>query len=219
LDGLYAHFVGLVRADVAALGALDTEDAGGTVPAWEGAGARLLGVLSVARGWLTAEQLRAMAGIRVWPEDVIAVLARFRPFLDSAGDGMQLFHSSVGEYLTSPQALAEHPDLAVNAQRWHRSVARSYRGNAKSWRAVRWPAVDDYGLVHLAEHIVGDTGAEKTALLSLANPEFRAGLARRFGSDVLFKGVVELASHQLRDCADLKTARPQVGQELFQLRI
>ena len=189
LDQLYALFIQHIHDDVARLPDLDVEPKSGAigspVPAWEGVGSRLAGVLSVARGWLTAAQLRTLGGIRAWPDDVSAVLGHFLPFLDVADGGYEWFHASVAEYLTSAQAAAEYPRLAVYPPRWHDSIVRAYLGQSTSWAAVQWPEVDDYGINNIPGHLLalGDTDESRGQLFELLSPAWRRERRRRAGTD------------------------------------
>jgi hypothetical protein len=187
LDDLYAVFIQSIHDEVADLPSLEVAEPDGSaearLPAWKEVGARLLGVLSVARGPLTPEQLRRLGGIRVWPDDVASVLGYFLPFLDSSGDAFQWFHASIGEYLISAKAVADHPFLAVHAPRWHASITSAYRGGAASWASVQWSEVDDYGLNHLADHLLasGKRGG-RGQLFELLSPGWMRERRRRAGS-------------------------------------
>ncbi len=198
LDELYAVFIQLIHDDVAALPRMEVaepaESGEDRVPAWREVGARLLGMLSVARGPLTAEQLRRLGGIRVWPDDVASVLACFLPFLDSLGGAYQWFHASVGEYLTSAQAGADHALLAVHAPRWHASITRTYLDGAASWASVQWPGTDDYGLNHLAGHLLAASSSDgRRQLFELLSPGWMRERRKRAGTYGPFLGDAALA--------------------------
>ena len=199
LDQLYALFIQHVHDDVARLPDLDVEPGSGAtgspVPAWEGVGCRLAGVLSVARDWLTTVQLRTLGGIRAWPDDVSAVLGHFLPFLDVADGGYQWFHASVAEYLTSAQAAAEYPRLAVHAPRWHDSIVRAYLGQSTSWAGVQWPGVDDYGINNIPAHLfaLGDADESRGQLFELLSPAWRRERRRRAGTDAPVLADISLA--------------------------
>jgi hypothetical protein len=169
-------------------------------PAWEGAGQRILGVLAVARAPLTLEQLMRLGAIRVWPSAAGSVLQRLAPFLDEVGQAWRFFHPSLAEFLTR-NAAREAPDLGVDGTEWHRRVVRAYR-NAASWAEVDWASVDDYGLLHLAEHLVelGDPG--RNEVTALVNPGLRTAARKRFLTDLPFKRIVDTALAEASGHAD-----------------
>ncbi|KUN53001.1 hypothetical protein AQJ46_50570 [Streptomyces canus] len=158
LSGLYAFFVTTARADLERLGMLDISDpvtpTDLATPAWEGVAQPLLGVLTVAREPMTPEQLRKLAGIRVWPRAVRSVLARIRWLLTVRDGRYASYHPSVAQFLTDPQTQRDLPDQGVAEQEWHERIVSHYRAAAPSWADVDWPAVDRYGLAHLAHHLV-----------------------------------------------------------------
>ncbi len=204
LGALYAVFLRNAREEINQLGALDIAQPTGpddeVTPAWEGAGQRMLGVLAVARAPLTLEQLMHLGAIRVWPSAAGNVLQRLTPFLDEVGLAWRFFHPSVAEFLTR-DAAKEAPDLGVDGAEWHRRVVRAYR-NAASWAEVDWGSVDDYGLLHLAEHLVelGDAGRDE--ITALVNPGLRTAARTRFLTDLPFKRIVDTALAEASEQAD-----------------
>jgi hypothetical protein len=214
LHGLYAFFVETARTDLERLGMLDISDpltpTDLVTPAWEGAAQPLLGVLTVAREPLTPEQLRTLAGIRVWPRALHSVLGRIR-WLLSARDGRYAFyHPSVAQFLTDPQVAREHPDWGVAEQEWHERIVRHYRAGAPSWADVDWPAVDRYGLAHLAHHLVQCRPAIAAEVPDLVCPGLRLAGRAAFGSDRYFTRVVETAADHLLDAAPAPSDTPAV---------
>lgn len=212
LNGLYAFFVETARADLERLGALDISDpltpTDLVTPAWEGAAQPLLGVLTVAREPLTPEQLRTLTGIRVWPRAVRTVLSRIR-WLLSVRDGRYAFyHSSVAQFLTDPQVNREHPAWGFAEQEWHERIVRHYRAGASSWADVDWPAVDRYGLAHLAHHLVHCRPALAAEVPELVCPGLRLAGRAAFGSDRHFTRVVETAAEHLLDSAPTAADTP-----------
>ncbi|MET9679948.1 hypothetical protein [Streptomyces coeruleorubidus] len=214
LHGLYAFFVETARTDLERLGMLDISDpltpTDLVTPAWEGAAQPLLGVLTVAREPLTPEQLRTLAGIRVWPRAVRSVLGRIR-WLLSVRDGRYAFyHPSVTQFLTDPQVVREHPGWGVAEQEWHERIVRHYRAGAPSWADVDWPAVDRYGLAHLAHHLVQCRPAIAAEAPDLVCPGLRLAGRAAFGSDRHFTRVVETAADHLLDGAPTPSDTPTV---------
>jgi hypothetical protein len=191
LGGLYAFFLRTVRRDVELLGQLEVEDGDERVPAWEGVGQRLLAVLTVARAPVSLEQAIALGSVRVWRSAAASVFERFVPFLDELEPGWRLFHASLAEFLTSDAARA-YPDIAVDADEWNRRIVRRYRAAAESWADVEWLEVDDYGLLHLAEHLAETEGGE-AHVGELVTPGLRTAMRRRFLTDLPFRRIVETA--------------------------
>lgn len=124
LDSLYAAFLRRIRRQVERLGQLEIAEPEGTgdefVPAREGAGRRLVGILAVARAPLSLEQLRMLGGLRVWPRAAEQVLSHFVPYLDEVPAGFEFFHPSLREFLTSN--VRDASDVTVSATEWHRRI-------------------------------------------------------------------------------------------------
>ena len=196
LGALYAVFLRNARAEIEGLGSLDVERPRGpddeVTSAWEGAGQRVVAVLAVAQAPLTVEQVMRLGSIRVWRSGADSVVQRLRPLLDEVQTAWQFFHPSVAEFLTG-EAEREAPDLYVQGAEWHRRVVRAYRGGAADWAAVDWAEVDDYGLLHVADHLgeLDPEGQEQT--IALVNTGLRAAARRRFLTDLPFKQLVETA--------------------------
>jgi len=196
LAALYSVFLRSTREEVTKLGSLEIEQPSApgdeVTPAWEGAGQRMLGVLAVARAPLTLDQLMRLGGIRVWRSAASSVLQRLVPFLDERNGGWQLFHPSLAEFLAM-KAATDTPDLGIEGTEWHRRVIRAYRDRAASWADVDWDAVDEYGLLHLAEHLaeLGEEGRREMA--GLVNAGLRTACLSRYLTDLPFKRIVEMA--------------------------
>ena len=175
LDALYGHFLALLRRDIDQLGALEADPATGAgwMPAWEGAGQRLLGVLTVARASLTLDQLMTFGTVPVRRRDAANVLERLVPFLDADGRTWRLFHSSLAEFLAT--------DVGGQAE-WHRRIVGHYRGSAVSWGEVDWAEVDDYGLLHLAEHLLAVDDLDGLSALA-TDPARHDQMLHRMGGD------------------------------------
>ncbi|KQW03323.1 ATP-binding protein [Streptomyces sp. Root369] len=212
LSGLYAFFVTTARADLERLGMLDISDpvtpTDLATPAWEGVAQPLLGVLTVAREPMTAEQLSKLAGIRVWPRAVRSVLARIRWLLTVRDGRYAFYHPSVAQFLTDPQTQRDLPDQGVAEQEWHERIVRHYRAAAPSWADVDWPAVDRYGLAHLAHHLVRCRPATADEVHELVCPGLRLAVRAAFGSDRYFTRVVETAADHLLDGTPRASSTP-----------
>lgn len=214
LAGLYAFFVETARADVSRLGMLEirepTTAADTLTPAWEGVGQPILGVLTVARDWLTVEELGALGGIRVWPRAVRTILDRLRWLLDVRDGRVAFFHSSIGEFLTSEQARRDHPAWAVDEGEWHERIVRHYRGGASTWATVDWNMVNRYGLIHLAEHVIHSRAAIADEVADLVCPGLRRAIRTRLGSDRHFVPVVEVAAARMINRLPVAAVLPTV---------
>jgi hypothetical protein len=201
LGGLYAFFVAIAHSELVGLGMLDIRvpvgDADRWVPAWEGVGQRVLGVLTVAREPLTVEELMAFGGIRVWPREVDNVLARLRWLLEWRNDGQVAFyHSSFGEFLADERTAREHRDYAVDTLEWHERIVRHYRGTAATWAGIDWSSVDRYGLVHIADHAVRCHAAIADEAVELVCGGLRRAIRARLGSDRHFLRLLDLVTER-----------------------
>lgn len=193
LGALYTTFLRNARADIERLGSLDVQEPRGpddeVAPAWEGAGRRVVGVLAVARGALSVDQLMRLGAVRVWRSSADGVMQRLRTLLDEEAGAWQFFHRSVAEFLTG-EAEREAPDLFVDGSEWHRRVVRSYQGRA-AWAEVDWASVDDYGLLHTADHLaeLGIDGQRQ--VIELVTPGLRSAARARFRTDLPFQRLVD----------------------------
>jgi hypothetical protein len=194
LPQLYVTFARRMRRQIEAIGqleiALPRSPSDEFVPAWEGVGQRLLGVLSVAFAPLTLKQLVALGGIRVWESAASNVLQTLVPFLDESGAGWKLFHTSLGEFLKSANQQGA-ADVAIDAREWHTKIIRYYRG-AAGWAELNWRLVDSYGLLHVAAHLA-DASDDPLAICELVTPSLRATSKERFLSELPFRRIVETA--------------------------
>jgi hypothetical protein len=209
LHSLYAYFMRLLRKEVEEVGSLEIEqgDAAGDsfTPAWEGVGQRFLGTLAVARAPLSLEQLIAFGAVRVWPRDARNVLERFAPFLNRSQAGWRLFHASLADFLTA-EAESDYEDVVIDASEWHQRVVRHYRAAAESWWEVDWHGVDDYGILHLPEHLLELDEGSGEQLRELVNPGLRAAARDRFLTDLPFRRIVDAALAEPAGSADLGAA-------------
>lgn len=216
LFDLYADFARRMRRQIEAMGQLEIAEPRGPEdelsPAWEGVGARMLAVLSVAFGPLTPNQLVALGGIRAFESSVRSVLRVLQPFLEKVEGGWSLFHPSLAEFLTC-DAQNKAPDVAVNAKEWHRRIIRHYRGYG-SWDEVDWQQVDTYGLMHVAAHIAASDD-DPAAGIVLVTAGLRAASQARFGNDLAFVRMLNTLRDRLR--SDGTTAQALVDGLFMQI--
>ena len=195
LGALYTVFLRSARAEIEQLGSLDIEDPRGpddnVAPAWEGAGQRVVAVLAVARAPLDVDQVIRLGAIRVWRSATDNVMQRLRPLLDEVDRSWRFFHPSVAEFLTD-EAERDAPDLFVSRNEWNQRVVRAYK-SAAAWADVDWPAVDDYGLLHLATHLAELDADGRRQIVELVNPGLRDAARQRFLTDLPFQRLVETA--------------------------
>ncbi|PZS38843.1 MAG: hypothetical protein DLM62_11535 [Pseudonocardiales bacterium] len=211
LEPLYALLVETARAEVARLGMLDIRDDDAVTAAWEGVALPVLGVLTVARDRVGVEQLTALAGLRVWPSAVRRVVSTLRWMLDERDGAVRLFHAAIGEFLGSEQARHEHPGWAVDPEEWHARIVRHYRGRFSiDWADVDWAVVDDYGLIHLADHAICAGTGVADRIVELPGPGARHAMRARFGSDLPFLAMVDRIAEHLRTSAPGASSVPAV---------
>ena len=204
---MYAAFARRLRRQIEALGYLEIESPRGpgdeTAPAWESVGQRLLGVLSVAFAPLSLKQLITLGDIRVWESSAANVLQTLAPFLDESASGWQLFHPSVGEFLTTADRQGA-ADVAIDAREWHTRIVRHYRGSG-SWAEVVWQKVDSYGLLHVAGHVAAISD-DPAAVVELVTPSLRTASKERFLSELPFRRTVETARESIKSAKDVGLA-------------
>jgi WD40 repeat protein len=188
LDSLYGAFLRRIRRQVERLGQLEIAEPKGVgdefVPAWEGVGRRLVGILAVARAPLSLEQLRLLGGIRVWPSAAEQVLSHFVPYLDEAPAGFEFFHPSLREFLTSD--VRDASDVTVSATEWHRRIVRAYRKEFSHG----WDDCDGYGVAFLLHHAIESGRSDETdqliedlGFLTVAEPDSVMRASSRVRSD------------------------------------
>lgn len=198
LVGLYAFFMDNIRTDITRLGLLEVSDPTSAedsrTPAWEGVGQPVLGILTVAGGTLSLDQIIRLGNIRVWPRAVTSILSRIRWLLDVRDDRMRFFHLSIGEFLASNLAQREHPEWAVAEDEWHERIVRTYRGDAGTWAEVKWDNVDRYGLVHLADHLTHCRPGVAATIVDLPSRGLRTTSRQSFGTDRHFVRLLDIAT-------------------------
>jgi len=214
--GIYGVFVELAKFQIDQLGLLDVEDPSSqedeSVPAWEGAGRKLLGVLAIAREPLAEEQLMKMSGTKVWLGDVLAVLARLRWLLDRRGEMVTLFHSSVGEFLTGPLAREKHTDCWLDPVEWNERIARYYNpqvarphpDSAATWAEVEWAKVDRYGLAYLSDHVLRAKPRTSDQAVGLICGAFLQAVRGEFGVARPFLDAVDQIAHHIIQTKSVK---------------
>ena len=193
LQPLYAGFVARLRRQVDHLGQLEVAKPSSPddelVPAWGGVAQRLLGVLAVARAPVTLPQMMGMGAIRVFQSAANEVLRCFLPLLEEADGTFSFFHGSFRDYLTG-SVPSGNADPLIDAGEWNRRILNFYR-RGKAWSEVDWHATDDYGLVHVVEHLAASQGDEPISTLLCRS--LRQAALERFLSDLPFRRVVEVA--------------------------
>lgn len=219
LASLYSILLRGTRSEIRALGSLDVQQPTGpddtVTPAWEGAGQRMVAVLAVARAPLSLPQLIRLGGLRVWHSGAETVLQRIVPLLDAVGPGWRLFHTSLAEFITEGGG-----EVGIDAAEWHSRVLLAYRGHATGWAEVDWDSVDDYGLLHLIDHVAELSQADEAA--ALVNAGMRNACKARFLSDLHFKRLIDtvrslqppdsLATQLFLDIVQTEVAQPELAQ-------
>jgi hypothetical protein len=156
LEGLYAHFLTRLRAQV---GEARVEVEGETPlssisqPAWEALYQPVLGVLATAFEPLEPVQIRQLARLQVEGRFLQSALQQLAQLLELRAGRVSLYHATLAEFLTSPTTQQRYPALYLEPAEWHRTIASAYRKGAPSWEAAAWEQVDDYGLLHLPRHL------------------------------------------------------------------
>lgn len=146
----------------------------------------VLGLLTVARAPLSAPDLLRLSGLPAGIGAVHNVLRQLRPLLREQDGRFALFHESVGEFLCAPQTHAAHPDRAVDPVEWHRHLARTCLRDDTDWSKA-----GEYELTHLTDHLTAAGQAHR--LTTLVRPELRRALRARYGHDLWFARIVDLA--------------------------
>jgi tetratricopeptide (TPR) repeat protein len=201
LEELYAFFLTLIKDSVA-----DEEvevrserrklsGKANLQPAWEWLYQPILGILAVAKEPLNTEQIQAFGAFRVHARWLSSALGRLGQFLDQDHHHYRLYHSSFAEFLTSSQTKAAYDHCYFDPLEWHSRIADHYRNEAPTWENVHWSQVDDYGMLHLAQHLYAlkDDRDLRPELYSLICAPFMWEKQARFGSHHAFATDVALA--------------------------
>jgi len=160
LQELYAFFLGRIKDSVVTE---SIEIPGATpfakksyLPAWEGLYQPILGILAVAREPLRVKQIANFAESPVKERWLQGALERLGQFLDQGDGHYRLYHTTLPEFLTSPETQTTYSDYYLDPSEWHTKIAAYYRGEFPNWEDVDWDnekKVDDYGLRHLTTHL------------------------------------------------------------------
>jgi tetratricopeptide (TPR) repeat protein len=209
LESLYGYFIDLVTASVGQgsveLDPLDLSAGPRIIPAWEGLYQPILEILGAALAPLSAEQLIRFTDTGESRYDyrgpVRAAVRRLAQFLRRDNDEIALYHSTFQDYVSSDAGSAR----GLNVRAAHRRVARFYRSGQRDWDAVEWAAADDYGLLHLAGHLVHLAAAGAvpfTEVEGLLRRPFMAEKLRRLGSHAAFAADIRYALDAGASCRE-----------------
>ena len=155
---------------------------------WDEQYGPLLGTLAVVREALTEAQWEAFSGVEPKPAQVALA-----DFLDKRLDGggrayFAIYNRSFADFLLDETWAKGY--WCRPAMQDARIVAHYKRG-ATAWGEVAWATIDNYGLLHLAEHLV--RSGNRQELYALLCPSFMEEKHRRFASHQLFTQDVALA--------------------------
>lgn len=203
LDDLYGYFLAVVREPVRDLGVPAAD--GGTLPAWPGLYQPLLAVLAIAREPLSGAELAAYAGLSADPSWAEDALLRLGQFLTEDAGRVQLYHASLADFLTGPQAREHYRWTCVDAPAWHRRLVDRAAGRY----ADRWNQATDYLRRQLAGH--AEECGQATRLLddpgfaAEAEPQYLIPVAARTkgpGADLIQRAAQHLytCDPPLRSC-------------------
>jgi hypothetical protein len=126
----------------------------------------ILGALTVTQEAVTQERLVKFTGVdSKQVQDAINILQQFLDEVEGE-QGQQLytiFHQSLREYLLDRK---HNHDFWCDAKEQHDIIIGCYEKESESWQELR--QIDQYGLRHLAQHLVkADRAEELHTLLSL----------------------------------------------------
>jgi hypothetical protein len=197
LDALYGLFMTTAQADIVRMGQVAAREPAAPRPdAWRDVGRPILGVLTVAREPLTANEIIELADLTASREAVGDVLRRLRWLFDLRDGRAALFHASLAEFLTrGDPADPAGPSWLVDEPYWHGRIVRHYRGDAASWDVLDWRSVDRYGLIHLVWHVLASSKA--ATALDLVCPGLRHAIRTAFGTDRHFLRITEPVAEAL----------------------
>jgi len=171
----------------------------------------ILGVLAVAREPLDIQQIKGFGAIQTEDRWVHEALAHLRQFLDQVAHRYRLYHSTFPEFITSPATQISDPTCYLDPVEWQGKIISYYRSKGSSWEEVPWRNIDDYGLLHLAQHlyVLRDIEAARKELYSLICKPFMHEKYVRHGSHRPFADCVALATEVA--CGEIP---PNLGQEV-----
>lgn len=170
--------------------------------------APLMEVLSVARESLTIAQLRLLTG---QPESVLwRCLSDLQQFIEmrtkkvqSEEERYQLYHLSFVDFLhlrwLTVGGKKRRNVYFLSPEEAHRRFIGHFRGEASSWNNVDWERVDDYGLLHLANHLylLRDSEEHRQDLYRLMCKSFMKEKQTRYGLEPVARDLelmIEVAS-------------------------
>jgi tetratricopeptide (TPR) repeat protein len=209
LSELYSYLLKLVRgaAEQDPVPVPAPDESRLWVQAWEYLCVPILGLLAAARAPLRTSDLVRFARFEAEEQWVQRALERLSQFLRVEFGGYRLYHDSFGEFLTTRVKRDGTPNpWYVDPARWHRHILQSYGGLGVNWDTVDWRVVDDYGVLHIAQHLSalaslqGDPGAAEAdtaiarqSLYELVQWDLLQEKLLRFGTHQAFLTDVELA--------------------------
>ncbi len=192
----------------------------------------LLGTIAVIREPVGVKQLAKFAGVKVTNVDYL--IAEIQQFLDiieiNNEKRYRLYHISFNEFLLDSSRHSQ-PGYQLDAEKYHRKIAFSYRGDCIDYSQVDWSQKDDYAFLHLTYHFQNANSKEELYTLLTDSPKWMEAKSKRFG-DIAYVEDLELAingedkngkknfddpiedSNQLRTLVKLHTARQVVNQRV-----
>ena len=167
LRGLYGFFLLQIKSLVDGDAIIVDNDETGMASAlngiaWSGLYMPVLATLAIAREPLKESQLKALSGCVASEAAVVRAVEQLRQFLDPVAGCYRLYHTTLGEFLTSPSTLADPAtrELYVDQVKQNRQLALRLEGKAGT--ALVWddstvepePGLRrDYARRHLIAHM------------------------------------------------------------------
>ncbi|MEP1076063.1 CHAT domain-containing protein [Leptolyngbya sp. PL-A3] len=138
---------------------------------WESDCKPVLGILAVAQTSITQEQIRNFSQLR--NRTIQLILHEISQFLDAreneTGENeYSLFHESLRVYLKDRET---NQNFWCDPQEYHSKIVAYYKQGQRSWKQSTLEQIDDYGIHHLAHHLI-EAGHENelSELLATASP-------------------------------------------------
>jgi len=124
---------------------------------WQSEHQPFLGSLSVAMPAAPPEILAAWLG---WPESHVENLRTdLTQIIEEDAAGYRLYHRSMADFLATRVYQEDSTSIRnryyTPPHEQHERIVHYYRGQAPSWYDVDWRQVDNYRLLHLANHLAG----------------------------------------------------------------
>ncbi|HEV7979967.1 hypothetical protein [Amycolatopsis sp.] len=194
LDGIHRYFLVLVRDSV-------RRQEPRWRQLWRNAYRPLLAVLAVAQTPLTFRQILRLGDLHDHRDEVADALKELTQFVYWEGLAVQLYHTSLAEFLTSADESRVLDDWHVEADESHYEVAALLIvEHGGSWENCE----DEYALAHVVTHLVAAIRVANSASLRnkatelliglLGDPGFGVGRALRAGTDTMLDDYV--AAHE-----------------------